>query len=155
MGLYTFLSFGGMTIIALLGGWGADLLIGRGSRPTTVRKWFTIAGFALACTELIGARAASLEIALIFAVFSLSGLGLATANYWAITQTLIPGPAIGRITGVQNCACSLAGIAAPILTGWLLQKTGVYEAPMTAILVVMLVGILSYLLLIREEYAPK
>jgi MFS family permease len=155
MGLYTFLSFGGMTIVALLGGWGADFLIGRGRRPATVRKWFTIAGFAVACTELIGARAASLEIALIFAVVSLSGLGLATANYWAITQTLIPGAAIGRITGVQNCACSLAGIAAPILTGWLLQKTGVYEAPMTAILVVMLVGILSYLLLIREEYAPK
>jgi MFS family permease len=121
----------------------------------TVRKCFTIAGFSIACTELIGARAASLETALIFAVVSLSGLGLATANYWALTQTLIPGAAIGRISGIQNCSCSLAGIVAPILTGWLLQKTGSYEAPMVAILVVLLVGVLSYLLLIREAYAPK
>jgi ACS family D-galactonate transporter-like MFS transporter len=86
---------------------------------------------------------------------SLSGLGLATANYWALTQTLIPGAAIGRISGIQNCACSIAGIVAPILTGWLLQKTGSYEAPMMAILVVLLVGVLSYVLMIQEKFAPK
>jgi predicted MFS family arabinose efflux permease len=155
MGLYTFLSFGGMTVVAMLGGWAADLLIGRGRNPVTVRKWFTIAAFALGCTELLGARATSLNIALVFAVLSLSGLGLATANYWAITQTLIPGAAIGRITAVQNSACSLAGIVAPILTGWLLQKTGSYDAPMLTVLVVLVVGVLSYLLLIQEKYAPQ
>ena len=155
MGLYTFFSFGGMATVATLAGWGADRLIGRGHNPVTVRKWFTIAGFSIACTELIGARATSLETALVFAVVSLSGLGLATANYWALTQTLIPGAAIGRISGIQNCACSVAGIVAPILTGWLLQKTGSYEAPMMTVLVVLLVGVLSYLFMIREEYAPK
>ena len=155
MGLYTFFSFGGMALIATLAGLAADRLIGRGHNPVTVRKWFTIAGFSIATTELIGARATSLETALVFAVVSLSGLGLATANYWALTQTLIPGAAIGRISGIQNCSCSVAGIAAPILTGWLLQKTGNYEAPMMAVLVVLLAGVLSYLFLIREKYAPR
>ena len=155
MGLYTFFSFGGMAIVATLAGWAADRLIGRGHNAVTVRKWFTIAGFSIATTELIGARATSLETALIFAVVSLSGLGLATANYWALTQTLIPGAAIGRISGIQNCACSVAGIVAPILTGWLLQKTGNYEAPMMAVLVALLAGVLSYLFLIREKYAPR
>jgi len=155
MGLYTFFSFAGMATVATLAGWAADVLIGRGHNPVTVRKWFTIAGFTVACTELIGARASSLETALVFAVVSLSGLGLATANYWALTQTLIPGAAIGRISGIQNCACSIAGIVAPILTGWLLQKTGSYEAPMMAILVVLLVGVLSYVLMIQEKFAPK
>ena len=155
MGLYTFFSFGGMALVATLAGWSADRLIGRGHNPVTVRKWFTIAGFSIACTELIGARATSLETALVFAVVSLSGLGLATANYWALTQTLIPGAAIGRISGIQNCACSVAGIVAPILTGWLLQKTGSYEAPMLAVLVALLAGVLSYAFMIREEYAPR
>ena len=154
-GLYTFFSFGGMALMATLAGLAADRLIGRGLNPVTVRKWFTIAGFSIACTELIGARATSLETALVFAVVSLSGLGLATANYWALTQTLIPGAAIGRISGIQNCACSVAGIVAPILTGWLLQKTGNYEAPMMAVLAVLVTGVLSYLFLIREEYAPR
>src|SRR5438270_9258277 len=107
MGLYTFFSFGGMAIVAALAGWAADLMIGRGGNPVTVRKWFTIAGFAVACTELIGAQSTSVPVALTFSVISLSGLGLATANYWALTQTLIPASAIGRISGVQNCAASV------------------------------------------------
>ena len=155
MGLFTFFSFGGMAIVATAAGWAADLLIGRGYNPVTVRKWFTLAGFSIACMELIGARATSLETALLFAVVSLSGLGLATANYWALTQTLIPAAAIGRISGIQNSACSVAGIVAPILTGWLLERTGSYETPMFAILIVLLVGFLSYLLMVRESYAPK
>lgn len=37
--------------------------------------------------------------------------------------------------------------------GWLLQKTGRYEAPMVAILVVIMVGALSDLPLVREKHA--
>ncbi|MEO8370904.1 MAG: hypothetical protein ABI806_17105 [Candidatus Solibacter sp.] len=119
-----------------------------------MRKWFTIAGFAIACTEIIGAQAASVPVALTFAVVSLSGLGLATANYWALTQTLIPASAIGRIFGVQNYAASVAGIVAPILTGWLKQKTDSYKAPMLAWCVFLEFGVLSYLLMVQERYAP-
>jgi len=155
MGFYTFFSFGGMAVTAALAGWGADWLIRRGGNPITVRKWFTLAGFAIACTELIGAQSSSVTMALVFAVVSLSGLGLATANYWALTQTLVPATAIGRVSGVQNCAASLAGIVAPIVTGWLKQRTGSYGAPMRAIWVVLALGALSYLLLMREEYAPQ
>jgi MFS family permease len=155
MGIYTFFSFGGMAIVAVLAGWVADLLIARGGNPVTVRKWFTIAGFAIACTELIGARSESVTVALAFAVISLSGLGLATANYWALTQTLIPAAAIGRISGVQNCAASVAGIVAPILTGWLKQQTGSYQAPMQAIWFFLVVGVLAYVFLVREKYAPR
>jgi MFS transporter, ACS family, D-galactonate transporter len=155
MGMFTFFSFGGMAIVATLAGWAADTLIGRGSNPVTVRKWFTIAGFAIACTELLGARATTEGAALFFAVVSLSGLGLATANYWALTQTLVPASTIGRVSGLQNAACSFAGIVAPILSGWLLEKTGGYQAPMVAVLVALVVGVLCYLFLIKEEYSPR
>jgi len=155
MGLYTFFSFGGMAVVAALGGWMADWMIRRGGNPVTVRKWFTIAGLAIACTELVGAHASSLSVAVVFSIVSLSGLGLATANYWAITQTLFPAAVIGRMSGVQNCSASIAGIVAPILTGWLKQRTGSYEAPMNAIWIVLVIGIFSYLILVREKYAPE
>lgn len=154
MGLYTFYSFAGMALMAAVGGWGADWMIRRGGNPVTVRKWFTIAGFVIACTELIGARASSLTVAVTFAIVSLSGLGLATANYWAITQTLFPAATIGRMAGVQNCAASVAGIVAPIVSGWLKQQTGSYDAPMYAIWVVLVAGTLAYLTMVREKYAP-
>jgi nitrate/nitrite transporter NarK len=94
-------------------------------------------------------------VALFFAVFSLTGLGLATANYWALTQTLIPGGAIGRIVGIQNCAANIPGIVAPILTGWLVARTGSYEAPMQAIWAFLLLGVAAYVFLVRERYAPR
>jgi sugar phosphate permease len=155
MGLYQFFSFGGMATMAAVAGWLADRRIAKGGDPVKVRKAFTIAGFVIASTEVFGALSDSHAVALFFAVFSLSGLGLATANYWALTQTLIPGGAIGRIVGIQNCAANLPGIVAPILTGWLKEKTGSYDAPMQAIWVFLIVGIAAYVFLVRKEYAPK
>src|SRR5258708_5341994 len=133
MGAYTMLSFGGMATVAIIAGFVADWLIQRGADPVNTRRWFTIAGFLVASTELIGALAESPEVAKFFAVVSLAGLGLATANYWALTQTLLPGAAIGRISGAQNCASNVSGVVAPLLTGWLKQATGSYIAPMQAI----------------------
>jgi len=151
-GWFTFMSFGGMATVAILGGWAADRLIARGYNPVTVRRSFIIAGFLLAFSEIIGAFTDSPSITLFCAVFSLSGLGLTTANYWALTQTLMPASAIGRVSGIQNTAASLAGIAAPWITGTLVEKTGKFDAPLIAIGFWLIVGIGSYLFLVR---APR
>jgi len=83
------------------------------------------------------------------------GLGLATPNYWALTQTLLPSAGIGRVVGLQNTAVNLSGVAAPLVTGWLKQTTGSWEAPMQAILVLLLVALASFLFLVRPQYVPK
>jgi hypothetical protein len=49
----------------------------------------------------------------------------------------------------------LPGIVAPILTGWLKQATGKYDAPMQAIWFFLLLGVAAYVFLVREEYAPR
>jgi MFS family permease len=151
--LYTTFSFAGMAIVAILGGWAADRLIARGLDAVLVRKAFTITGFLLATTVLIGVAPVSLNVALFFSVLSLSGLGLATANYWALTQTLIPSGSIGRIVGIQNCAASLAGIVAPILTGWLVDSTHSFDAPIKAVVIFIVIGVGAYLFLVRKKYA--
>jgi MFS transporter, ACS family, D-galactonate transporter len=155
MGYYTLFSFGGMAAIAILSGWLADQMIRRGADPARTRKGFTILGFVLASTEVFGALSSSQNVALFFAVFSLAGLGLATANYWALTQTMIPGRAMGRIAGIQNCASNLGGVVAPILTGWLKQTSGGYQVPMQAIWIVLLIGIASYLFLVKTPVVDK
>jgi cyanate permease len=45
MGLYSFFSFAGIAIVALVAGWVADRLIARGGNAVVVRKSFVIAGF--------------------------------------------------------------------------------------------------------------
>ena len=156
MGLFSFFSFIGIAIVALVSGYAADVLIKRGGNPVTVRKKFVIAGFAIACTELIGAHSTSVHAALFWAIVSLSGLGLTTANSLALCRmTLIPKQAVGLVTGIQNVSTSLAGIVGPIFSGWLLDVSGGYEAPMLAIFVFLLAGGLSTALLLRPEWAPK
>jgi MFS transporter, ACS family, D-galactonate transporter len=154
-GWFTFMSFGGMATIAILSGWAADRLIARGRNPVTVRKGFTMVGFVLAFGEIFGAFSSSTSMALFLTVFSLTGLGLATANYWALTQTLTPASASARVAAVQNTAANLAGIAAPWITGVLVQKTGSFNAPLMAIGFWLVVGIGCYLFLVRERYALR
>lgn len=155
MGIYTMFSFAGMATMAIVAGWWADRLIAGGRDPITVRRWFTIAGLLIASTEVIGAMSESNTVALTFAVISLTGLGLTTANYWALTQTIVPSAAIGRVIGVQNCAANLAGIAAPLVTGWLIESTGRYEAPMQWIAAQLLLGAACYAFIVRPKLAAR
>lgn len=155
MSLYTMFSFGGMAIVGILAGWCADRIIARFGRPLQVRRLFTLMGFVVASTEVIGMLAKSNEVALFFAIFSLTGLGLTTANYWALTQTIFPPAAIGRMVGIQNLASNLSGIVAPIITGWLKRRTGGYGAASWVILVVLIVGVTSYGLLVRETAGDR
>jgi MFS transporter, ACS family, D-galactonate transporter len=144
-------SFAGTGTVAILAGAAADWMIRRGANALNVRRWFSIAGLLAASTEVFGAMSESTDVAVFFAIFSMTGLGLATANYWAITQTLLPGIAPGRVAGIQNTALNLAGIVAPIITGWLKQVTGSYAAPMQTIWGFLIIGVGAYLLLARES----
>ena len=153
-GLLTGFSFWGMAIVAIIGGYWADRLIERGQDVVAVRKRFIFAGLALSSCEVLGAYAESNEVALGIAIFSLSALGLMTANYWALTQTLFANTGVGRIVGVQNAAANLPGVVAPVFTGWLLDTTGSYTAPMQAVFVFLLIGIAAYAFLVRREYVP-
>lgn len=155
MGVYTMFSFAGTAVVAILAGAGADWMIARGADAAAVRRGFTIAGLLAASTEVFGAVAASNQVAVFFAIFSMAGLGLATANYWALTQTLVTRAAAGRVAGLQNTALNLAGIVAPILTGWLKQITGSYNAPMQAIWIVLLAGVGAYVFLVRRGAADS
>lgn len=156
MGLYSFFSFAGIAVVALAGGWTADRLIRGGRDPVTVRKSFTIAGFACASTIALSAHATTLDSALFWNVASLSGLGLATANYNALCRvTLIPASSAGTITGIQQVATAVAGIIAPIATGWLLHWRGSYDAPIDAIFLLLVLGALTTAFLLRRDWSAE
>jgi len=69
-------------------------------------------------------------------------------------MSLVPKASVGLVTGMQNVSLSLAGIAGPLLSGWLLQTTGSYTAPMEAVLFFLVVGAVACIVLLREQWAP-
>jgi MFS transporter, ACS family, D-galactonate transporter len=156
-GIYTFISFVGIAIVAAFAGWFADQIISRGRDAVVVRKAFIVAGFIGGTTVLLGAWTQSAGMALFWNVLSLSLLGLATANNLALCKlTLIPKPAVGLNTGLQQVATSLAGGVSASLSGWLLYLgKGNYTFAMLAIFLFLLLGAASTLVLMRRKWAPK
>ncbi|WP_260928570.1 MFS transporter [Novosphingobium sp. 9] len=155
-GLYTFFSFAGIAVVAVLAGWMADRIIARGGDAVFVRKAFVVAGFIGGCTVIFGAYATSLHVALFWNVFSLSWLGLATANNLALCRlTLIPRQAVGLTTGVQQVALSLSGGVSASVSGWLLHISGGYDMPILVIVLFCLIGAGATVVLMRREWAPQ
>jgi sugar phosphate permease len=155
-GVYTFMSFIGVALVAIGAGWWADRMIAGGREPIAVRKGFIVAGFLGACTVLLGAYADSAAAAVFWNIVSLSTLGLATANLQALCRlALIPKQAVGRVTGVQQVATSLSGGTAASLSGWLLYVSGNYELPMFMIFVFLVLGAATTLLLMKPKWSPK
>jgi MFS family permease len=155
-GLYTFFSFAGIAIVAVAAGWFADRIIERGGDPVVTRKAFVVCGFIGATTVLFGAYVDDVGVALFWNIFSLSCLGLASANNLALTKvTLIPPPAIGMVVGVQHVAAGLSGGVAASLSGWLLHVSGGYDLPMKVIVIFLVLGAAASMVLLRPKWSPK
>lgn len=148
-GFYSSFSYGGMAAMAILGGLAADWQIERGTGALAARRGFTIAGLLIASTVVLGAVATTTGQAVFFSVLSMTGLGLATANYWALPQTAMPKAMAGRVAGAQNMALTVAGTLAPLVTGWLKQVSGGYGAPMAVTSVILMIGVAAYVFLVR------
>jgi MFS transporter, ACS family, D-galactonate transporter len=155
-GVYTFFSFIGIAIVAVLAGWAADRLIERGYDPVNTRKAFVVTGFIGAGTVLFGAYTTDLGWALFWNMFSLACLGLASANNLALCKvTLIPPPAVGMVVGVQHVAAGLSGGIAASFSGWLLHISGSYDLPIKVIVVFLAIGATANVILLRPKWSPK
>ena len=131
-----------------LSGWLSDRLILAGQTPTRVRKTFVGGGLALAGTFL-GLSALSRPVLCVaMLMLSVISFGAAASNLWAITQTLAGPQAAGRWTGFQNFVGNLAGVAAPAITGFVLDRTGHFYWAFAILTAVALTGTTSWVFLI-------
>jgi nitrate/nitrite transporter NarK len=74
--------------------------------------------------------------------------GMPSSNVFAMTQTLAGPRMTGKWTGMQNGFGNLAGVVAPLLTGVIVQKTGVFYLAFLAVSLVALAGAASFLFLV-------
>jgi ACS family D-galactonate transporter-like MFS transporter len=133
---------------ATLCGWLSDRWVASGATPTLVRKTFMAGGTGLSAI-FIGVTAVSgpgycigtLILGVIF-------FGVAASNLWTITQTLAGPSAAGRWTGFQSFLGNLAGIVAPAVTGFVLQRTGHFHWAFGIVMVIGLTGSASWIFLV-------
>ena len=130
-------------------GWLSDRWIRAGQTPTVVRKTFSGCGSA-AGGILIGLCAFAgtpwLCVALLWA--GVGFFGAASSNMWAISQTIAGPRAAGRWVGFQNCFANMAGVVVPVITGFLLSRTGHFYWAFAALTLVSLLGMASWFFMV-------
>jgi sugar phosphate permease len=120
------IAYGAIATATVIAGWISDRRIAAGVSPTKVRKAIVVGGLGCSTVILpvavIDDRTMSIGLLLLACI----AFGTYTSNHWAITQTLAGPLAAGRWTSVQNGVGNLSGIAAPWLTGVVVEKTGTF-----------------------------
>jgi ACS family D-galactonate transporter-like MFS transporter len=123
----------------------SDWFIVRGASPTLVRKAFTGTGMACASVALVGCVTGGSVLSIVMLVLATASYGICCSNIWAITQTLAGPSAAGRWTGLQNFTANFAGILAPALTGFVVDRTGHFFWPFAITASVALMGSFAYI----------
>jgi ACS family D-galactonate transporter-like MFS transporter len=115
---------------AITTGWLSDFFIRRSYTPTLVRKSAMAVGHTIAAIALAGCALANSHWYLFCLAAVGIGCGTARAGPFAFSQTLAGPRATGKWTGLQNGFANLSGVVAPALTGFLVDRTGKFLAPL-------------------------
>ena len=139
--------FGTVTNL-VFGGWLVDHLVQRGWNETRVRQAVLITGTAFGLGILGAAKAHTPATALLWISISLGGLSAASPVIWSIPSFIAPRGSVGAVSGILNLSNQISGILAPIITGYLVAATHNYTLAFGVSAAYLLVGILSYLILL-------
>jgi MFS family permease len=144
MAVFGALPFAVTAVASLLCGWLSDCWILGGTTPTRVRKGLLVSGLVLCALLLPASAAAPRALAMVLLSIAFFGIGMVTSNIWAITQTLAGPAAAGQWTGLQNSIGNLGGVVAPIVTGWIVSRTGSFYLAFVAASMSLLLSALIY-----------
>ncbi|GGH11613.1 MFS transporter [Silvibacterium dinghuense] len=128
----------------LIGGVLVDLLIKRGLDASAVRRTVLIGGMCCGLGIAGAAFAHSVISALIPITIAISGLAAASPVLWSLPSLLVPNSSAGKVGGIMNFSNQLSAIAAPILTGWMVQLTHRYVLAFVIPTVYILMGLVAY-----------
>lgn len=153
--LYTGVPWIFATFTDLGAGLTSDALIRRGWNASKVRRTILIVGTAFGLGILGAAEAHTAARALFWISMSIGGLAAASPIGWTLPSMIAPRGRAGTVGGIINFSNQLSGIAAPIVTGYVVAVTKSYAWAFGISAIYLLVGIASYLFLLgRIEPVP-
>jgi MFS transporter, ACS family, D-galactonate transporter len=155
--LYTSVPWLFATFTDLTAGFVTDALIQHGWDASRVRKTVLVCGTTFGLGILGAAHAHTAVWALIWISVSIGGLSAASPIGWSIPSMIAPRGSVGTVGGIINFSNQLSGIAAPIITGYVIAKTKSYAWAFGISAIYLLLGIGSYLFLLGkiEQIAPE
>jgi ACS family D-galactonate transporter-like MFS transporter len=133
-----------------LGGWLADRLVALGYNEQRSRKTIVTVAF-LTSLMLLAAGKMGNDRAAVLAISAAALVGLATGNLYSLLAGVAPDGAVGTWMGFMNFAGNIPGVAAPLITGILIERTGSYYPGFVVAVVVLLLGLPAYWWMVGER----
>ena len=131
-------------VAALATGWLTDRWIRNGSTPTRVYKpimaFAQLGSFACMAAMAVLPATGSVAALLVFEFIA----GCSYPGLFAIPQIIAGPKATGRWVGVQNACGNIAGMVAPVLTGYLVDRTGRFDLAFALAAMVSVVGFIGW-----------
>jgi MFS family permease len=135
---------------AFAGGWALDRWIGAGATPNRAYKTAMVASQTATAICLVGAIWAPPVASAVFLLLTGACFGPSSTALYAAGQTLSGPAAAGRWMAFQNCVGNLAGIAAPAITGFLVDRTGHFYSAFGLAITVVLIGVVSWIVVVPQ-----
>jgi ACS family D-galactonate transporter-like MFS transporter len=148
--LYTGVPWLFATVTDLAAGLLSDRLIQRGWNPSRVRKSILVTGTAFGLGILGAAHAHTAPVALLWISISIGGLAAAAPIGWSIPSMIAPRGSVGSVSGIVNLSNQISGIAAPIVTGYLVSATHSYAWAFGVSAIYLLIGIAGYIFMLGK-----
>lgn len=122
-----------------------DRLARGGARLTTVHRANIVVGMVASATStFIVARSATTVAAVAGISCALFFIHFAGTSGWGYVQAVSPARFVASLSALQNFASFMIASAAPVLTGWLLDRTHSFTIALGVCSAVTLLGALSY-----------
>jgi len=134
----------------LVGGWLVNSLIRRGWNATRVWQFFLIGGTSVGLCIFGVPYAHSAGAAVAWIAFALTGLSIAAPVGWSIPSLIAQRESVGTVGGIMNLSNQLSGIAAPIVTGFVVAATKNFQWAFLVAAIYLTIGIASYIFLLGE-----
>jgi MFS transporter, ACS family, D-galactonate transporter len=147
---YTAIPFLVFSVSEPLGGWIADRLVALGYGERRSRKAVITVSFLFSFMLLAAGRMGS-DRAAVLAIGAAALVGLGTGNIYVLLTAVAPEQAVGMWMGIVNFAGNLSGVAAPLITGFLIQRTGSYYPGFVVAVVVLNLGLPAYWWMVGER----
>jgi MFS family permease len=139
-----------------VGGWMVDMLIQRGHDETRVRKTVLIVGTALGLAIAGAMFTSNITVAVFWISVSIGGLAAAAPVGWSMPGLIAPRDSVGKVGGILNFGNQVAGISAPIVTGYLVGEHNSFGGAFAVTAAILVLGILAYIFLLgRVEPVPE
>jgi MFS transporter, ACS family, D-galactonate transporter len=134
----------------LIGGLLVDRLVQRGWNANRVRMTVLVLGTACGLGILGAGWSHTPAAAIAWISLSIGGLSAAAPVGWSVPSLIAPRASVGRVGGILNFSNQLSGIAAPIVTGYLVSGRHSFTGAFTVAGAYLAIGVCAYLFLLRD-----